>query len=145
MHDVSLEQARCFADLFIGRQSDYALQLSTGRYRRVGFPVLLEVVQAHLAGSCTMGTYVMDEKGLCFFAVFDADQENGLLALAELRRRLAAEGIPSYLEQSRRGGHLWVFLDTPTPAWVVRKWLLPWCPAGVEFYPKQEELSLIHI
>ena len=139
MAGSSIEQARLVADLFIGRQSDYALQTSNGRYRRVGFPVSLEVVQAHLDGSCTMGSYVIDERGRCFFAVFDADQEGGLLVLAELRRTLARDGIPSYLEASRRGGHLWVFLDTPAPAWAVRKWLLPFCPPGVEFYPKQDE------
>jgi hypothetical protein len=135
------EQLQHFADRFIGNQTDYALQLPTGRYRRVGFPVTLEVIEAHLTGSCTMGTYVISDRGVCFFAVFDADQDNGLLRLADLRRELAASGIPSYLEQSRRGGHLWVFLDTPVPAWVLRKWLLPSCPAGVEFYPKQDEAA----
>jgi len=139
MTRVSLDQAQGFADLFIGRQSDYALQLSTGRYRRIGLPVSLEVIQEHLAGSCTMGTYLMDEQGQCFFAVFDADQPDGLGMLADVRRQLAGEAIPSYLEVSRRGGHLWVFLDTPVPAWLVRTWLLPYCPAGVEFYPKQDE------
>src|SRR5579859_2278166 len=97
------EQLQHFADLFIGNQADYALQLPTGRYRRVGFPVTLEVIEAHLLGEWTLGTYLISENGVCFFAVFDADQENGLLLLADLRRKLAAEGIPSYLEQSRRG------------------------------------------
>lgn len=119
----------------------YALQLPTGRYRRVGFPITLEVIEAHLTGSCTIGTYLMDEQGVCFFAVFDADQENGLWLLADLRCKLASSGIPSYLEQSRRGGHLWVFLETPTPARALRSWLLPFCPAGVEFYPKQDEAA----
>lgn len=148
MAHFTTEHLQHFADRFIGRQSDYALQLPTGRYRRVGFPLSLEVVEAHLTGECTIGTYLLDEQGMCFFAVFDADQENGLQLLADLRCKLAREGvpssresIPSYLEQSRRGGHLWVFLDTPAPAWAVRKWLLPFCPAGVEFYPKQDEAA----
>ena len=141
MFEATSEQARRLADLCIGRQSDYALQTAAGRYRRVGLPVSLSVVQSHLAGSCTMGTYLMDEQGQCFFAVFDADQAQGLEQLATLRRRLAGEGIPSYLEASRRGGHLWVFLDTPAPAWAVRAWLLPCTPPGVEFYPKQDEAS----
>ena len=138
---LTLEHLQHFADRFIGRQSDYALQLPTGRYRRVGFPISLEVIEAHLTGECTIGTYLLDEQGNCFFAVFDADQEDGLRLLADLRRELATAGIPSYLEQSRRGGHLWVFLETPAPAWALRTWLLPYCPFGVEFYPKQDEAA----
>lgn len=133
------EQARLFANLFIGRQSDYALQLSTGRYRRAGFPVSLEAIHAHLDGLCTLGTYVRDERGRCFFAVFDADQDDGLSQLVDLRRQLAGDGLPSYLEASRRGGHLWLFLRTPLSARLLRSWLLPYCPPGVEFYPKQDE------
>jgi hypothetical protein len=83
----------------------------------------------------------MNEQGVCSFAVFDADREDGLRCLADLQCKLAASGIPSYLEQSRRGGHLWVFLETPTLARVLRTWLLPFCPAGVEFYPKQDEAA----
>lgn len=139
MSSYTDEQARLFAGFFIGRQSDYALQLSTGRYRRVGFPVSLEAIHAHLEGSCTLGTYLMDEWGMCLFAVFDADQDDGLYQLADLRRRFSRDGIPSYLEASRRGGHLWIFLDTPLSARLLRSWLLPFCPPGVEFYPKQDE------
>src|SRR5215470_6722845 len=43
---------------------------------------------------------------------------------------------------SRRGGHLWVHLMEPTPAYLVRAWLLPAAVAyGVEFYPKQDVLA----
>ena len=143
MVHATLEQARLVADLFIGRSSDYALQLSTGRYRRVGLPISLEVVREHLRGSCTLGTYLLDEHSACCFAVFDADQPDGLAVLAAVRRRLAADGIPSYLEASRRGGHLWVFFEAPAPAWAARRWLLPYCPAGVEFYPKQDESAAV--
>jgi hypothetical protein len=106
----------------------------------VGRPVSLEVISAHLAGLCTIGTYVMDERGDCSFAVFDADRDDGLIQLGSLHRfLLRLEGVPSYLEASRRGGHLWVFLQTPLRARVLRAWLLPYCPSGVEFYPKQDE------
>lgn len=141
MLQATKEQAQLLSDLFIGRQDDYAVQTSIGRYRRIGLPVSIPLLQDHLTGSCTIGTYLIDEQGNCFFAVFDADQDQGLALLAEVKRRLASEGIPSYLEQSRRGGHLWVFLDTPAPAWAVRQWLLPFCPPNVEFYPKQDETS----
>ena len=58
--------------------------------------------------------------------------------------RLAGDGIPSYLEASRRGVHLRVMFSAPAPAALVRRWLLPYCPAGVEFYPKQDTAALEH-
>ena len=51
----------------------------------------------------------------------------------------ALDSIPSYLEGSRRGAHLWVCCDRLVLASQLRRWLLPYCPAGVEFYPKQDE------
>ena len=64
-----------------------------------------------------------------------------MLLLAQVQRHLAEAGIISYLEQSRRGGHAWVFLSEPLSARVVRAWLLPFAPAEVEFFPKQDETS----
>jgi hypothetical protein len=128
-----------FIDTFVSRRNDFALQRSDGGYVRVGRPLAEQDVRAHLAGAHTIGSYVIDEHGCCRYAVFDADSNDGLHVLSEVQCQLQAAGMASYLEQSRRGGHLWVFLATPTRASVVRAWLLPSCPAGVEFYPKQDE------
>jgi CHC2 zinc finger len=136
---VPYEQLAPFADLFIGRRDDFAWQRSDGRYRRAGSRVNLLDLGDHLAGRHTMGTYVIDEHGCCSFAVYDADGVYGLPLLAQVQLRLAESGIVSYLEQSRRGGHLWVFLSEPLLARLVRAWLLPFAPAEVEFFPKQDE------
>jgi hypothetical protein len=125
--------------LFVGRTSDYAHQRPDGGYYRVGRPLSLADLVGHFNGSWTLGTYVRDERGYCRFAVFDADSEQGLQELRHLQLTLAHQAIASYLEKSRRGGHLWVFLVEPVPASQLRAWLMPWCPAGVEFYPKQNE------
>lgn len=138
---VAYSELASFADRFIGRRSDFALQTKDGRYRRVGRPVTLLDLGDHLAGRSTMGTYVIDEQGRCSFAVYDADGAYGLPVLADVQSALAKAGVPSFLEQSRRGGHLWVFLSEPTPARVVRSWLQPFAPAEVEFYPKQNETN----
>jgi hypothetical protein len=130
-----------FAALFVGRRSDYALQRENGRYMRVGARLTWAALHRHLGGAETIGTYVIDERGCCHFAVFDADRADGLSTLVELQGRLAHDGVPSYLELSRRGGHLWVVLASSLPASVLRRWLLPYCPAEVEFYPKQDEGS----
>jgi hypothetical protein len=79
---------------------------------------------------------------LCSFAVFDADGDDGLERLAVLSEELLQAGVQTLFEASRRGGHLWVHFVEPTPASLVRAWLLPYARAlGVELYPKQDWLS----
>lgn len=133
------ERLQTYWSLFIGRSNDFAQQRNDGGYWRVGRSLTMTDLANHLDRQWTLGSYVMNEKGRCRFAVFDADSENGLPELRHLQAILARQGIPAYLERSRRGGHLWVFFVEPVPASQVRAWLLPWCPAGVEFYPKQAE------
>jgi len=133
------EQLATYGNLFIGRVNDFAQQRANGGYWRVGRPLTLTDLAHHLRGNVTLGTYVINEQGQCPFAVYDADQEDGLLVLRTLQVTLAHQGIHAYLECSRRGGHLWVFLAEPALASQIRAWLLPLCPPGVEFYPKQAE------
>lgn len=122
----------------VGRRDDYAIQQASGRYLRAFRPLTPEMLTAHLAGRATVGTYVLDKAGTCSFAVFDADQDDGLSVLAQLRAVLAAERHPSYLERSRRGGHLWLFLAEPVSASLVRAWLWPQAVArNLELFPKQ--------
>lgn len=128
-----------YRSLFVGRSDDFALQQADGRYRRAGRPLSNDVLYQHLTGEHTIGTYVMDRAGRCTFAVFDADQEDGLDQLQAVQAHLAHDGMSSTLEKSRRGGHLWVVLQEPVPASRLRTWLLPYCPPGIEFYPKQNE------
>ncbi len=128
----------------VGRRNDHALQLADGRYTRVGTDLTYETLFWHLEGRQTLGTYVINELNQCSFAVFDSDASTGLSDLATVQINLIANDIPSYLEQSRRGAHLWVFFAEPTSAALVRAWLLPFCPVGVEFYPKQEAANFEH-
>jgi hypothetical protein len=125
--------------MFVSRRDDYAVQQVSGRYLRVNRPLTKIALRNHLDGAETLGTYVIDERGRSRFAVFDADSQDGLHVLLALQLRLAEDGVPSYLELSRRGGHLWVLFQVPALSSQVRRWLLPYSPAGVEFYPKQNE------
>src|SRR6266487_3515490 len=138
------EHLRLFANLFVSRRDDYAIQQADGRYLRAARPLTYRTLLRHLQGVETLGTYVIDEQGMCRFALFDDDREDDDLiervkTLVEVQRRLRADAIPSYLEGSRRGAHLWVFCSRLVPASQLRRWLLPSCPAGVEFFPKQDE------
>jgi hypothetical protein len=133
------EPLQAYWNLFIGRSNDFAQQRANGGYWRVGRALTLADLANHLRGQWTLGTYVTNEQGRCRFAVYDADSQDGLRELRHVQTVLAHQGLPAYLERSRRGGHLWVFFVEPVPASQVRAWLLPWCPTGVEFYPKQAE------
>ncbi|WP_126597301.1 TOTE conflict system archaeo-eukaryotic primase domain-containing protein [Dictyobacter aurantiacus] len=125
----------------VGRRDDYAYQRSDGRYCRAGCPLTYDVVYRHLQGVQTIGSYLIDEQGLCRSAVFDSDASSGQVDLLQVQTQLAGVGVPSYLEQSRRGAHLRVFFRDPASPALVRRWLLPFRPDGVEFYPKQDALS----
>jgi hypothetical protein len=126
----------------IGWRDDYALQCYNGRYRRAFAPITYQVLYQHVQQR-TIGTYVIDQQNCCRFAVYDADGEYGLEELTYgIQWWLAEDGIPSYLERSRRGGHLWVFFAEPLPASLVRAWLLPYAfGQPVEFFPKQEAVT----
>src|SRR5689334_1447357 len=108
-----MSELELFIQTFASRRDDFALQRTDGGYVRVGRPLTMQEVYAHLTGKQTIGSYVIDERGQCPYAVFDADSENGLHILRGVQVHLEAGAIPSYLELSRRGGHLWVFLASP--------------------------------
>jgi hypothetical protein len=121
-----------------------SLLLSDGRYLRMRTNLTYEILFWHLEGRQTLGTYLINELNQCTFAVFDSDTPTGLFDLAGLQMNLATCGIPSSLEQSRRGAHLWVFFSEPLSPALVRAWLLPFCPQDCEFYPKQDQASWEH-
>ncbi len=125
-----------FASVFVHEWGHYAVQQRNGAYWRVAEPLTVSLLSAHLAGHVTLGTYLLDAQSTCSFAVFDSD--TGIDCLVVLAGELAQRGVPTLLEASRRGGHLWVHLSEPTPASCVRSWLLPFAQAyRIELYPKQ--------
>src|SRR6266581_3190785 len=142
MPSVYADLVEAYASVFVHCWSQYAVQQRDGSYWRVKEPLTLPLLTAHLLGHCTLGTYLLDEHNSCSFAVFDADSHDGLGRLVGLGMELARQGIPTMLEVSRRGGHLWIHLVEPTPASVVRVWLLP-SPKSlrVELYPNQDSLG----
>jgi hypothetical protein len=105
--------------LLVNRAQPYALQQADGTYRWVyetlGPPLLL----AHLRGDCTLALSSTDATGRCRWLCLDADQADALPHLLSLAGALADLGLPSLVEASRRGGHVWLLLDTPAPAAVV--------------------------
>ena len=142
MHVIADEVAAAYGQVFVYVADDFAVQQRNGSYWRQAEQLTLLCLKMHLEGRWTLGTYLLDAYSRCMFAVFDADTIDGLARLATLASELAQQGIPTMLEASRRGGHLWVHLAEPTPAQLVRSWLLPYAQSyEVEFYPKQDRLA----
>jgi len=128
--------------LFIVRADTFAVQRMDGSYARLPRPVTDLLIRAHLDGHVTAGWYAL-HAGQCRWLCFDADDRLGWANLHRLRTALAMDGIAAHLEHSRRGGHLWVFLDELLPAGSARRVGLAYLArldlgGKVELYPRQD-------
>src|SRR6478672_9458924 len=158
--------AREFSELFVNRRA-YTIQSmrphpESGRhyyYRPKsndgGKPtgLSLEIVRQHLAGEMTIGIYAINPATQrCKWMAIDADYKTALEDLIKVQRQLQADGIEAALEKSRRGGHLWIFFETPVLAREARIYIYhvagkldvqvkgTGLADGIEVFPKQDEL-----
>lgn len=132
-------------DRFIQRFDKYPRQAGDGSYFTVEKPLSRRLVYAHLRGSVTLGTYLLDENSRGRFMVLDGDDEPDRRRLLALNKVLEELECPSYYEDSRRGGHLWFFFEAPMPGEEIRRFgkgLIGYFNlAGMELYPKQDRLQ----
>jgi hypothetical protein len=129
---------------FVQRWDMYPKQLKDGTYVTIHELLNDSLLQRHLQGRVTLGTYLLDQNSRGRFLLFDADSPQAWQQLQQTSRLLAQEGLTSYLEKSRRGGHLWLFLSQYEPGELVRRFGLGvrqfFGIEGVELYPRQEHL-----
>jgi hypothetical protein len=130
---------------FIRRWDLYARQFDDGSYACVRKPLKLVHVAAHLQGDLTLGVYVLDKSSHARYLVIDADDETQFKQLAQICQDLKTQAVPSYLEASRRGGHLWLFLPKPSPGKQARlfgqRLLEKYTLSSIELFPKQNRLG----
>ena len=130
---------------FILRHDLYSRQLEDGSYVCVQKPLNAGHLIAHLKGDLTLGAYTLDVESKTRYIVFDADDSEQFARLVNMAGRLDQQGVPSYLEQSRRGGHLWLFFSMLTWGKVARdvgKGLsLVYGLEEIELFPKQDRLT----
>jgi hypothetical protein len=110
-------------------------------------------VQSHLAGHLTIGVYAINPDSQCSkWIAIDADYADSRRDLLRLQEAFRKDGIESLIEQSRRGGHLWIFLAEPLPAKLCRLYVLNVARRlgiaikqnkedGIEVFPRQDELQ----
>jgi hypothetical protein len=154
------ELLQAFADTFIARFDTYPYQLPDGSYIRAhaNLPDGIKQyhslqtghLESHLTGQHTLGVYMLNPQSETTRIVLDDDSDNGLKRLQEIGIDLQRQGLPSYLEQSRRGGHLWVFTPplSGRDARRVAKYLLgqrELTSKDIEIYPKQDFLHGDHV
>ncbi|MBZ0317881.1 MAG: hypothetical protein K8L91_15780 [Anaerolineae bacterium] len=137
-----------FRTLFFPRTDIYAEQLEA-RYVYRELPVTLDLLKQHLHGDLTLGTYALSIENTANWIAIDADQDDlwqVLIAFA------LTSALPLYLEQSRRGGHVWSFFSEPVTGKDARRFAKSllmqagFDPSSqqqrkIEIYPKQEHLE----
>lgn len=132
-----------YRELFCHRADLYAQQRPSGAYFLRHAPVTEEVIKSHLQGTITAGWYALRPDNTVRWVALDADQSDGLALLQHAWQALEGKGVPSHLELSRRGGHLWVLFE-PLPAATARRLVLgslPTLGAEVEVFPKRDKLD----
>jgi hypothetical protein len=82
-----------------------------------GLSLTLDTIRRHLEGEITIGLYAINPAThRCKWVAIDADYQDALEDLVKLGQFLKQDGVDSALEQSRRGGHLWIFMAEPVLA-----------------------------
>lgn len=139
---IEQKHLQTYRDVFIHRQDVYAQQTPKGGYFLKHEPITDDVIRTHLEGRVTAGLYALQPDNTVRWVVLDADRDDGLEQLQEAWKTLDDRGIPSHLEASRRGGHLWILFE-PIAAHVARRFILSTVPdlEGVEVFPKQDRLD----
>jgi hypothetical protein len=162
---VTAKAVEAFWQLFVVNQAAFTIQSdrphpeSDRHYyfqsrAKGGKPAPLEpdVIRRHLAGFYTIGLYAIDPIAQCCrWLVIDADYGQAITDLLRLQYELERNGLSSALERSRRGGHLWLFLEEPTPAQYCRLYMQQLAESlqvplrsgqreGIEIFPKHDTL-----
>src|SRR5579872_2272432 len=114
----------------------------------------LDDVRRHLAGEITLGIYAINpETQRVKWMGIDADYKRSLDDLLKLQYELQQNGIQAALEQSRRGGHLWIMFETPVLAKHARVYIRHLASRlsvqvkasgpsdGIELFPKQDRIE----
>lgn len=128
---------------FVNRTDWYALQRENGAYTAFHRPLTPQMIVDHLRGKITLGVYALDQASRARWVCFDADEEAAWNRLCDLAARLLEQGMYSYLEDSRRGGHLWLFFGEPLAGRTARAFARALLDGQgtIEIFPKQDRVG----
>jgi TOTE conflict system, Archaeo-Eukaryotic Primase domain len=157
---------RDYIHLFVNRGA-YTLQSSrphpeSGRHyyfrpkaRGTGKELSLSAVtiRRHLEGEITIGLYAINPATQrSKWVAIDADYAGAMEDLLKLQYSLQQDGVEAALEMSKRGGHLWIFMERPALARECRIYICNLAlklgmrikgsglAEGIEIFPKHDQL-----
>jgi len=163
---ASPEIVRRYTSLFVNRRA-YTLQSSRphpGSGRHYYFrpkargtdeelSLTAATIRRHLEGEITIGLYAINPATQrSKWVAIDADYPNAMEDLLKLQYSLHQDNVEAALEMSKRGGHLWIFMDQPALARECRIYIYnlalklgmrikgPGLAEGIEIFPKHDEL-----
>jgi hypothetical protein len=110
-------------------------------------------IRRHLEGAVTIGLYAINPATQrSKWVAIDADYAEAMEDLLKLRYFLQQDKVEAALEMSKRGGHLWIFMETPVLARECRIYIYNLAlklgvrirgvglAEGIEVFPKHDEL-----
>jgi hypothetical protein len=154
-YELEPDVVASFAATFIPRWDTFSMQVQDGSYRRAGrknretgefipSPLTMSHIYRHLNGYLTLSAYMLAEDHTTSKMCLDADDVEEWGGLVSLASHLYLENIPTYLELSGRGGHLWFFFDKAWRGREVRRFGKQLQQAfgleTTELFPKQDQL-----
>ena len=115
-----LDVAAYYAAVFAARTDVYSQWTEDG-WRPVREPLTPEVTLGALTGvRPSLSGYMIAPGSTSHVLAFDFDTEDGLSQALVLASFMDEQGLPAYVETSRRGAHLWCLLNHPAPAIAIR-------------------------
>jgi len=160
------EIVRDYSHLFVNRGA-YTLQSSrphpeSGRHYYFrpkakgtgeGLSLTASTIRRHLEGEITVGLYAINPlTQRSKWVAIDADYDEAMEDLLKLQYFLQKDKVEAALEMSKRGGHLWIFMERPTLARECRIYIYNLAlklgvrirgaglAEGIEVFPKHDEL-----
>lgn len=110
-------------------------------------------IRRHLEGQITIGLYAINPATQrSKWVAIDADYPNAMEDLLKLQFSLQQDKVEAALEMSKRGGHLWIFMESPALARECRIYIYNLALGlgvrikgagpveGIEIFPKHDEL-----
>jgi len=156
---VSRQTAEEFIRLFVNRlaygiQREKPLPDGSVPYIKQPRPLDSDAIRMHLNGDLTINLYAINPRTQrSKWVAIDADFDGSLDALFQLQWELKQDGVDAALEQSRRGGHLWIFGEKPLLASQCRIYIYNLAlrlgvpvkggglKEGIEVFPRQDRIE----
>ncbi|HWH60164.1 MAG TPA: hypothetical protein VN682_21230 [Terriglobales bacterium] len=166
MIKASPEVVRHYLALFVNRGA-YTLQSlrprpGSGRHHYFrpkakatgkGLSLTPATIRRHLEGEITIGLYAINPATQrSKWVAIDADYPGAMEDLLKLQYSLQQDKVEAALEMSKRGGHLWIFMERPALARECRIYIYDLAlklgmrikgiglAEGIEIFPKHDEL-----